>query len=245
MKPTQITDAPERREVAVGFETRDVDGNTLTLTGYASVFGKPYPIYGGPKEGGFNETIDRKAFDKTLAEKPDLHLLVNHEGLPLARTKSGTLDLSTDSTGLKVVARLDRSDPDVQRLEPKMRRGDMDEMSFAFRVKAQEWSEDETERLITEVSLHKGDVSVVNWGANPATSASIRSLMAALADGEADLIAEVRKLPTDRRKALHRRLTGLLPEFELTDDGGRVVSRGALASAREVLSARELNGYEA
>ncbi|WP_448222450.1 HK97 family phage prohead protease [Gordonia iterans] len=237
MKPTQITDAPERREVAIGFETRDIDDGTLTLTGYASVFEKPYPIYGGPAAGGFDETIDRKAFDRTLAEKPDVHLLVNHEGLPLARTKSGTLDLSTDNTGLKVVARLDRSDPDVQRLEPKMRRGDMDEMSFAFRVKAQEWSEDETQRRITEVSLHKGDVSVVNWGANPATSAQVRSLLSALAAGEKELLAEVRSLPEDQIRAASRCLAAL---FETEK---RAV-RGALAAAREVLAGRELNGRE-
>jgi hypothetical protein len=68
----------------------------------------------------------------------------------------------------------------VQRLETKMERGDMDEMSFAFRVKADKWSDDDTERTLTEVSLHKGDVSVVNFGANPATSAQLNSMQEAL-----------------------------------------------------------------
>lgn len=154
------------------------DSNTLTLTGYASTF-EPYEIYGGPKEFGWIEQLARTAFDKTLREKPDLHLLVNHQGMPLARTKSGTLQLSVDNVGLKVTAQLDRDDPDVQRLETKMKRGDMDEMSFAFRVKAQKWSaaagfsDPNTHRLITEVSLHKGDVSVVNFGANPTTMAEL------------------------------------------------------------------------
>jgi hypothetical protein len=55
----------------------------------------------------------------------------------------------------------------------------MDEMSFAFRVKAQIWStatgfnDPQSHRLITEVSLHKGDVSVVNFGANPTTAAEL------------------------------------------------------------------------
>ena len=101
----------------------------LILTGYASVFNAPYEVYGGPPMG-WTETIDRRAFDQTLSEKPDLHLLINHEGMPLARTKSGTLQLSADNHGLKVTAQLDRSDPDVQRIEPKMQRGDMNEMSF-------------------------------------------------------------------------------------------------------------------
>jgi HK97 family phage prohead protease len=175
----QLRDAPERRSIAAaGFELRS-KGDGLTLTGYASVFNNGYDVLGGPPYG-WTERVDQRAFDATLAAKPDLHLLINHEGMPLARTKSGTLRLSTDSKGLLVEADLDRRDPDVQRLETKMERGDMDEMSFAFRVKADKWSDDDTERTLTEVSLHKGDVSVVNFGANPATSAQLNSLSAAL-----------------------------------------------------------------
>ena len=175
----KLLDSPERRAIAAdGFELRG-KGDGLTLTGYASVFGNGYDVLGGPPYG-WTERVDKRAFDATLAAKPDLHLLINHEGMPLARTKSGTLQLSTDSKGLLVEANLDRRDPDVQRLETKMERGDMDEMSFAFRVKADKWSDDDTERTLTEVSLHKGDVSVVNFGANPATSAQLNSLSAAL-----------------------------------------------------------------
>lgn len=202
---SELIDAPERRGVAVGdFELR-AQGDTLKLTGYASVFESPYDVYGGPPMG-WAEVVDRKAFDKTLREKPDLHLLINHEGMPLARTKSGTLRLSTDSRGLVVTADLDRRDPDVQRLETKMDRGDMDEMSFAFRVKQQAWNEDETERRLLEVSLHKGDVSVVNFGANPATSAQIRGVDAALdllTDPDA-VMAELRSAGPDALARLTR-----------------------------------------
>lgn len=183
-RPVELTDAPEHRSTP-RFEVRE-SGDTVTLEGYASTF-EPYEMYGGPANYGWIEQIGRSAFDKTLTEKPDLHLLINHEGMPLARTKSGTLDLSVDNHGLKVRAELDRSDPDVQRLEAKMRRGDMDEMSFAFRVKSQSWSvhddypeDNHALRTITEVSLHKGDVSVVNFGANPTTSAEVKSVEQAL-----------------------------------------------------------------
>lgn len=180
-RPTTVTDAPEHRDIPLDrVELRAGDGNELTLTGYASTF-EPYEMYGGPAQGGWIEQLDPKAFDKTLREKPDLMLLINHQGMPLARTKSGTLTLSVDSYGLKVVAKLDRNDPDVKSLEVKMKRKDMDEMSFAFRVAAQKWSKhpdypgDEfAHRLITEVNLHKGDVSVVNYGANPTTSAEVK-----------------------------------------------------------------------
>jgi HK97 family phage prohead protease len=150
-----------------------VSGDPLTLVGYASVFDRNYEVYGGVDAGGWSEVIDRGAFTKTLAANPDVHLLINHDGLPLARTRSGTLHLSADSKGVKVLAQLDRSDPDVQRLEPKMLRGDINEMSFAFRVKGQVWLDDDAVRRITEVDIDKGDVSVVNFGANPATSAQL------------------------------------------------------------------------
>jgi hypothetical protein len=61
-------------------------------------------------------------------------------------------------------------------------------------VVRQEWNEDYTERRLLEVSIHRGDVSVVNYGANPATSATLRALsLAGLADLEpAEILAEVR-----------------------------------------------------
>lgn len=213
-----LRDSPERRGIASGqFELR-AQGSQLLLTGYAAVFNRSYDVYGGPPMG-WTETVDARAFDVTLGAKPDLHLLINHTGMPLARTKSGTLKLATDSTGLHVEAGLDPSDPDVQRLAPKMDRGDMDEMSFAFRVKNDEWNEDYTARTLLEVSLHKGDVSVVNFGANPATSVQLNSASDALEllaqmDPEAAM-AELRSGGVDLERlarardnvlALHRQL---------------------------------------
>jgi HK97 family phage prohead protease len=184
--------APERRILSTPLEVRAESDDHLVLEGYASVFDAPYDIWGGPSKGGFTEVVDKRAFDKTLAGKPDLHLLINHEGMPLARTKSGTLQLSADDHGLKVRAELDRRDPDVQRLEVKMARGDMDEMSFAFRTIREEWSEEDSKRRLTELSLDKGDVSVVNFGANPATHTSLEGAIRALAEVQADELAALR-----------------------------------------------------
>lgn len=194
MAKRDLAGAPERRDIkrALKWEVRAGSDGELVLEGYASVFDAPYDIWGGPSKGGFTEIVDRSAFDKTLASKPDLHLLINHEGMPLARTKSGTLQLSVDDHGLKVRAVLDRRDPDVQRLEPKMSRGDMDEMSFAFRVMRDEWRNEDTERVLREVSLDKGDVSIVNFGASPTTSAELIGAVRTLAAAEPELLAELR-----------------------------------------------------
>lgn len=179
MRKTDMRGAPERRDLASRFEVRAVSTGELSLSGYASVFDSPYDIAGGATKGGWSEVVDQHAFDQTLKSNPDLHLLINHEGMPLARTRSKTLTLSTDSHGLKVSASLDRQDPDVQRLERKMARGDMDEMSFAFRTIRDQWAEDDTERRLLEVSLDKGDVSVVNFGANPATHSELQRALRA------------------------------------------------------------------
>lgn len=223
------------------FEVRE-DSDTITLTGYASTF-EPYEMYGGPDAGGWIEQLDRAAFTNTLREKPDLHLLINHEGMPLARTKSDTLQLSVDRHGLKVTAQLDRSDPDVQRLEPKMRRKDMDEMSFAFRVKGQKWecTEEFPEdnyalRTITEVSLHKGDVSVVNFGANPTTSAELKSVdqaLAFLADCDPGALAEIRS-----DGELLRRARAVLNSLGSID---KVAAVDAAAAAAQLMQSRSEN----
>jgi HK97 family phage prohead protease len=160
----------ERRSFpASEMELREQDDGSLLLVGYASVTDTAYDV------GFYTETIKRGAFRRTLGENPDVQLLINHEGLPLARTRSGTLRLSEDDRGLRVEADLDPDDPDVQSLVRKMRRGDIDQMSFAFQATGQEWNDDYSARTITGLSIHRGDVSVVNQGANPAALASVRS----------------------------------------------------------------------
>lgn len=191
----------EHRAVGItDFELRAV-GNTLKFSGYASLFNSPYEMYGGPDKGGWTETVDRRAFDITLARKPDVVLNINHgeggTGLPLARTTSGTLQLATDRKGLRPTAELDLRDPDVQALQVKVERGDVDQMSFAFRTIRQEWNQEETDRVLTELSLDRGDVSIVTNGANANTSVQLRTLedaLAMLARAEPGQLVEARGL---------------------------------------------------
>lgn len=201
-----LIDIPERRSVPVAeFEVREKSG-TAHVEGYASIFDKGYDIYGGPDSGGFTEFVGRGAFKTTLAAKPDVVLLENHTGGPLARTKSGTLALATDSTGLISAFDLDLRDPQAKSVFIKLDRGDYDEMSFAFRVKQNTWSEDETIRHLDEVSLHKGDVSIVNFGANPFTSVGLRSAVKMLARDEfsSEELAELRAMADQVELAMAR-----------------------------------------
>jgi phage head maturation protease len=76
---------------------------------------------------------------------------------------------------LRVVAELDAADEDVSYIVPKIRAGLIDEMSFMFRIVKGMWSPDYTEYRIDAFDIHRGDVSIVGYGANPATSAELRT----------------------------------------------------------------------
>ena len=154
-------------------EERNDDGkDTLLFTGYASVFNKGYGVR--DQQGSYEETIKPGAFKKTLQEQDDVRFLVNHDGIPLARTSSGTLELEEDNYGLFVRAELDPSNPTVAEISSAMKRGDLNQMSFAFAAIRDEFDETGEKRNVTEAKLF--DVSVVTYPANPWAGAKLRGV---------------------------------------------------------------------
>jgi len=162
----------ETRLFNVTAELRTDNDGMLGLRGYACITGTPYTVRDWL--GEYDETVEQGAFTKTLSERDDVRLLLNHDGLPMARTKSGTLRLAEDNTGLDTDADLDKRSTLTNDVAVAMERGDLDQMSIAFQVTRQEWNEDYTERYIRELKLF--DVSVVTYPANPATSVKLRGL---------------------------------------------------------------------
>jgi HK97 family phage prohead protease len=166
-------------------EFRDGDeGTGFHFEGVASVVDTPYTVR--DQWGEFTETIRAGAFDKTLAEverrskknpAEDVALYVNHRHLdvPMASTAGNTLRLTADPH-LRVDADLDPERSDVVIARSALRRQELREMSIGFNVPKprDEWNDDMTVRTIHEVKLN--EVSIVRRGANPHTSASIRSL---------------------------------------------------------------------
>ncbi len=199
MKPTLL--APHEQRLAAGvtvaqralfradagclpmreFELREVQdgtgGTKLRFTGYASVTEQGYPITDWL--GTYEENVRRGAFGATLAQDPDVMFLLNHGGMTMARTKSGSLRLTEDDTGLLADADLNPRRGDINDLRIAIDDHDIDEMSFAFRVTRQDWSPDYAQRDILEVDINGGDVSTVNKGANPHTGGlvALRSLV--------------------------------------------------------------------
>ena len=165
-----LTGAPERRSYAAEYQVRGIANSKVELTGYASVFDAGYSMQDG--FGDYTEIVRRGAFATTLGTTPDVAYLTNHAGLTMARTLSGSLRLAEDRTGLHTVATVNIARGDVRDLVTAIEDGDVDQMSFGFRVVQQEWSPDFGQRSMLELDLHRGDVSAVNFGASPTTSVS-------------------------------------------------------------------------
>lgn len=154
-------------------ERADGEAAKPMIVGYAAIFDTPAEI-----GNYFREQIKRGAFGPSLKDS-DIHALFNHdENVVLGRMKAGTLKLAEDAKGLKV--EIDPPDTqDARDLMAKMKRGDIDQMSFAFSMRGgkEEW--DETGDLPLRTIIQVGelyDVSVVTRGAYPTTEVGVRSL---------------------------------------------------------------------
>lgn len=131
--------------------------------------------------GKFTERIDPKALDNT--DMRDVLLFVNHDinKIALARSKNGndnsTMQFSIEDDGVHMKANLDiENNNEARALYSAVKRGDMDGMSFMFRVAKDEWrnlDSDLPTRIIKEISIIH-EVSVVNFPAYSQTNVSAR-----------------------------------------------------------------------
>jgi HK97 family phage prohead protease len=165
-----ITSGEQRKQIAyTNLELRALDDSEdgWIVSGYAAVFDSPSePL-------PWTEYVKRGAFRKTIKDGADVRLLIDHTGVPLARTKSGTLKLREDEKGLYMEARLDPNNPDAVKMRSALMRGDVSQMSFAFETIKDSWNKDRSVRELREVKLH--DVSIVTYPAYEETSAEIRN----------------------------------------------------------------------
>lgn len=158
--------------ITMSAEVRAVDttDGSLRIAGYAATFNKE-------ADGlNFREVIAPGAFTRALSSGDPVFLLVNHdmEGIPLASSQSGTLQLRQDKTGLYIEAELDPANPKAQELSSALRRGDMDKMSFAFTVAPDGQTRDAGLRTLTQIE-RLFEVSVVTLPAYSSTSVGMRS----------------------------------------------------------------------
>ena len=142
----------------------------LRFEGYAARFNSP-----SEDLGGFIETIAPGAFAQTL--NTDVRALFNHDpNYVLGRVPAGTLELNEDEQGLHFSV----TAPDTawaRDLHESVKRGDINQCSFAFSVEKDEWTRgvngEPDWRELKKVRLY--DVSIVTYPAYEATSVSARS----------------------------------------------------------------------
>lgn len=113
-------------------ELRTKDDETYIIEGYFAKFDDETELW----PGAF-EKIDKKAFNTSL--KNDVRALINHDtSQVLGRTKSGTLELNVDDTGLYGKIHINQKDTEAMNLYERVKRGDVDQCSFGFFVKDEE-----------------------------------------------------------------------------------------------------------
>lgn len=177
----------EIRTYTTTLEIRDgSENNSGTVEGYAAVFNSQ-----SEKMWGFTERIDPGAFDG--ADLTDVRALFNHDANHLlARSSSNTLALKVDDKGLKY--KFDMPDTTIgQDLKIMMKRGDINQSSFAFTVKKDEWHEtrdddgniEKVERVIKKID-RLFDVSIVTYPAYTDAKVALRSLKQYRADQATD-----------------------------------------------------------
>lgn len=169
------------------------DGAPKTIVGYAAKFDRE-----SQDLGGFREVIRKGAFARAIKED-DVRALWNHDdNFVLGRNLSGTLRMEEDASGL----RIEVDPPDAQwahDLVTSIERGDVDQMSFAFRTIKDTWTRIENAeagqpdvlRELLDVRLY--DVSPVTYPAYLDTEVGVRDLVEGrdLTDAERAALASV------------------------------------------------------
>lgn len=147
----------------------DDEGN---ITGVPIVFNSRTNI-----GGLFTETIERGAINESVLK--DVAFFYNHDlnTKPLARTRNGRLKLEVKEDGVHMTANINRERSDANDLYLAIRDGDIDGMSFMFRIEEDDWEGLDTDlphRTIKKINYVQ-EVSAVNYPAYTNTTISARS----------------------------------------------------------------------
>lgn len=150
------------------------EGEKAKISGYAAVFDVL-----SEDLGGFREKIQAGAFSRSLQDGDQKALWNHNTNYVLGRKRAGTLELVEDEVGLRFVIYPPNTSAGRDALEV-IKRGDVDQMSFAFRVPGADgegWEQvgNQIIRTLREVELF--EVSPVAFPAYPQTSVYARSLV--------------------------------------------------------------------
>ena len=196
MKEKKTMENIEKRAFLCEVRTREDEERGNILEGVPIVFNQMTDL------GWCNEIIEPTALDN--ADMKDVRFLVNHDinSIPFARStnnnKNSTMQLEVKEDGLHIRVDLDtEKNPRAQELHSAVERGDIDQMSFMFRVDGEKWEDldsDHPTRHITSISKIF-EVSAVTFPAYEGTSLNARSTD----DGHASLESARKALENARK----------------------------------------------
>lgn len=184
-----MSDTIERRFLTVSQRAAG-DVSAPIIEGDAAVFNQETII-----NGWFRETITPGAFKRVLSESPDVVAALNHNwDAVLGRTTAGTLALEETEKSLRYRIDINPDDTEAMNTYRKVKRGDVNQASFAFTVRAEEWINPATPselplRMINEIA-ELYDVGPCTFGAYPEASATARSKASELQVSKPDLRQE-------------------------------------------------------
>ena len=194
----------------------------MTIEGYASVFGDEYDL------GYFTERVAPGAFDGRTND--DVRLLINHTGVPLARTTNGTLRLSVDNGGLRYEAEL-ADTQEGRDLYTLIKRGDISQSSFAFSIEDEAWDNKTNLRTVLKVG-RLYDVSPVTYPAYATTTVQARAMASSAEERAEQIQVNVQVTVTEMPDA---------PDMESPDDIDQPDLAPSRTFAPEPLKIRHMN----
>jgi uncharacterized protein len=191
-----------------------VEIRTMNDAGEFRVEGSPI-MYGAEYRvtdpwGTFVERIHLGSATDLLARGIDCRLLLNHDGLPMARTARGdhpgTMSVWDTDPSLRFGADLEARQQIANDFYYAVKRGDLDQMSVGMIVGRDKWGEESGEETRDIYALSDLlDVSGVTYPASPTTSIEVAYRMAMRA-------------PVETYARVRRWTLGLKPGYALTGD---------------------------
>src|SRR5690554_2576587 len=188
-------DKTETRELITNeIEIREDDDGNRTISGYAVKWEKKSHVLGYYYK--FREQFKKGAFADSLKNGDQRFLWSHDTSKVLGRTKNGTLRLYEDDVGLRFELDLPNTTLGNDAYET-IKRGDVDGVSFGFRMQKQEWDESDPDNIIRSISKAKLiEISPVAFPAYPDSQVSARSH-----DPYKDYVDE--KIRSQKRKRLY------------------------------------------
>jgi HK97 family phage prohead protease/HK97 family phage major capsid protein len=202
-------------------EVRAAEGERR-ISGYAATFNDVTDL------GYFREQIATGAFEGRTDD--DVRLLINHTGVPLARTTNGTLRLSVDNGGLRYEAEL-ADTQEGRDLYTLIKRGDISQSSFAFSIEDEAWDNKTNLRTVLKVG-RLYDVSPVTYPAYATTTVQARAMASSAEERAEQIQVNVQVTVTEMPDA---------PEMESPDDIDEPDLAQSRTFAPEPLKIRHMN----